>query len=125
MNGMIDLSLAKAQHSLWKIKLSSFLHGELEIKLTEFISHRDCLLGKWLYSTGLAKYESIPEMQSLETIHQELHAIASRIVEMKHLGQVDAAEVELAQIEPLSEKMLDLLNSVEQKVKHNLPRSNG
>lgn len=118
---MIDLSLAKAQHSLWKIKLSSFLHGKLEIKLTEFVSHRDCLLGKWLYSTGLAKYGSIPEMESLETMHQQLHAIASRIVEMKRLGQIDAAELELDHIEPLSEKLTDLLNSVERKVKQKLP----
>ncbi|MGK7901740.1 MAG: CZB domain-containing protein [Hormoscilla sp.] len=121
MNSMIDFSLAKAQHSLWKIKLRSFLHGQSEIQLTEFVSHRDCLLGKWLYATGLAKYGSIPEMQSLETIHQKLHVIASRIVEMKRLGQVDAAERELAQLEPLSEKIVDLLNSVEQKVKHKLP----
>lgn len=122
---MIDFSLAKAQHSLWKIKLRSFLHGDLEIKLTDFVSHRDCHLGKWLYATGLAKYGSIPEMQSLETRHQKLHAIASRIVEMKHLGEVDAAELELAQIELLSENIFDLLNSVEEKVKEKLQRSNG
>ena len=120
---MIDFSLAKAQHSLWKIKLSSFLHGELEIKLTDFVSHRGCHLGRWLCSTGVARYGSIPEMQSLEAMHRQLHAIA--IVEMKHLGEVNAAEVELAQIEPLSEKMVYLLNSVEQKVREKLPRSNG
>jgi len=153
---MIDFFLAKAQHSLWKIKLISFLHGELDIKLTDFVSHRDCRLGKWLYSTGMAEYGSIPEMQSLETLHQQLHAIASIILEMKHLvvsesahpvgrfrkrkspetkvsgnerlwtrGEVDAAELELAQIEPLSEKIVDSIDSVEQKVKQKLPRSNG
>ena len=42
---------------------------------------------------------------------------------MKHLGEVDAAELELAQIELLSENIVNLLNSVAKKVKQKLPQS--
>ncbi len=76
---------------------------------------------------------SLPELSSQGPRHTGDIEIASRILEMKNLGQVDAAELELAQnalraryaIEPLSENIVNLLNSVEEKVREKLPRSNG
>ena len=114
----IDLSLAKAQHELWNVKLSFFIEGEdEELPAASLVDYHSCYFGKWLYSKGLAEYGSLPEMETLEKVHQELHAVAKKVVELKLMGNVAAAKEEVIKLEPISKKIISLIESIEAKIK--------
>ena len=114
----IDLSLAKAQHELWNVKLSFFIEEENEeLPPASLVDYRSCYFGKWLYSKGLSEYGSLPEMETLEKVHQELHAIAKQVVELKLAGNVAAAKRELMKLEPISKKIISLIDSIEVQIK--------
>lgn len=114
----IDLSLAKAQHELWNVKLSFFIEGEdEELPAASLVDYRSCYFGKWLYSKGLSEYGSLPEMETLEKVHQELHAAAKQVVELKLAGNVAAAKEEIIKLEPISQQIISLMKSIEAKIK--------
>jgi methyl-accepting chemotaxis protein len=112
----IDFAVARVMHVAWKSGLRSFLDGKETLTEEQAVSHKDCDLGKWLYSEGMAKFGNLPEMKELEKVHVELHSIVKRVVQLKNSGNTPAAEQELARIESLSQKMFSLLIAIEQKV---------
>jgi len=115
--GKIDFAVARVMHVAWKSGLRAFLDGKESITEEQAVSHKDCDLGKWLYSDGMAQHGSMPEMQELEKVHVELHSIVRKVVQMKHSGDVPAAEQELKKMEPVSQKIFSLLVAIEQKIK--------
>ena len=115
--GKFDFAVARVMHIAWKSGLRSFLDGKESMTEDQAVSHKDCDLGKWLYSDGLAGYGTMPEMQELEKVHVELHSIIKKVVQFKHSGDISTAEKELAKIEPISQKIFSLLIAVEQKIK--------
>lgn len=114
---LMDFSLARLNHQIWKMRLKSFLDGKEELTEAEAGSHTECDLGQWLYSTGLKKFDQIPEMHQLEKAHAELHTKVKRIVKLKHTGQSDLAKQEFKAIVPISDQVISLLGVVERKVK--------
>lgn len=113
----LDFALARSRHLDWRTKLKSFLEGLGTLSEAEATSHKDCELGKWLYSQGLHKYGSAPSMKELEQRHAELHSIIRRIVQMKNAGDVDGADHEFKKVRPISDKVMGLLNEVEKQVR--------
>lgn len=114
--GKFDFAVARVMHIAWKSSLRSFLDGKESLTEEQAVSHKDCDLGKWLYSDGMASYGSMPEVQELEKIHTELHSIVKRTIEMKRSGDSSAAENELSKLEPISQKIFSLLVEIEKKV---------
>jgi methyl-accepting chemotaxis protein len=114
----IDFLIAQSKHLEWKFKLRSFLEGCAKWTLTEgqATSHKECELGRWLYSHGLEKYGGFPATRELERTHEELHSTIKRIVEMKHAGN-QAGERESSEVEPLSKKIIALLEQMEKQVR--------
>ncbi|MCG6552975.1 MAG: CZB domain-containing protein [Candidatus Magnetominusculus sp. LBB02] len=83
---------------------------------SQAVSHRDCDLGKWLYSKGIDKYGKLHEMQKLETIHEELHLTVKEIVALKNSGNTAGAEQSYLKIGPTSKEIINLLTAIEKKV---------
>jgi len=109
----LDLELAKSQHLRWKARLRGFLDGKETLTEQQVTSHRDCDLGKWLYSEGISRYGHLPEMQELERIHAELHDTVRRVVQLHRSGQKDSANREFMKIEPISQRIIQLLTHLE------------
>ena len=57
----LDFASARSKHLLWKSRLRDFLDGKGTLTMNEAISHKDCALGKWLYSSGLQQFGKLPE----------------------------------------------------------------
>jgi len=114
--GKFDFAVARVMHIAWKSSLRSFLDGKESMTEEQAVSHKDCDLGKWFYSEGMTLYSTIPEMQELEKVHIELHAIVKRVVQLKNSGDKSAAERELSKLESVSQKIFSLLVSIEQKI---------
>ncbi len=113
----IDFAETRSNHLLWKSRLRRFLDGEEAMSKDQTVSYRHCDLGKWLYSAGLEQYGQLQEMQQLEQVHKHLHEIIHRIVDLKHSGQTEQAEREFARVEPISQRIVSLLNAIEHHAK--------
>ena len=111
-----DFQTAIQAHIAWKARLRSFLDGKQSLSDKEAVSHHDCVLGKWYYGEGVGKYGHISEMKTLEKPHEELHKLIKTIVSLKQSGKTAEAEAEYQKIEPISNKIVNLLNQVKQQV---------
>jgi methyl-accepting chemotaxis protein len=110
-----DFLMAKQKHLSWKFRLRDFLDGRESLTLEQAVSYRDCDLGKWLYSVGFEKYKTYPEMQELEKVHMTLHETIRHIVELKHRGEDIKANDAFQTIEPISDKIIKLLDTISMK----------
>ncbi|MEE9493874.1 MAG: methyl-accepting chemotaxis protein [Gammaproteobacteria bacterium] len=113
----IDFSAAKQKHLSWRTRLRKFLAGDEAMSAEQAMSHKDCDLGKWIYATALDQFGSMPEMQELEKVHQDMHATIKKIVTLKNDGDVMAAQNEYEKIEPASAHVVGLLDDIERHVK--------
>jgi len=111
-----DFAVARIMHMVWKACLKEFLDGKGSLTLEQAVSHKECDLGKWLYSEGLDKYGKIPEMKELEKVHIELHAITKKVVQLKDSGDASAAKKEYVKMDNLSSKIFSLLVTIEKKI---------
>jgi methyl-accepting chemotaxis protein len=110
-----DFLMAKQKHLSWKFRLRDFLDGRESLTLAQATSYRDCDLGKWLYAEGFEKYKQFGEMAELEKVHMTLHETIHKIVQLKHDGNVVLANDVYKQIEPISDRIIKLLDLISQK----------
>lgn len=111
-----DFVNAKLKHSAWKSKMRSFLNGTVPMSQTEAVSHRDCELGKWIYSDGMKQFGSEAEFQELEKVHQQMHAQVSGIIAKKNAGDTAAAEAEFTALSTSSGQIMGLLDTMDNKM---------
>lgn len=112
----LDFTMARFEHLEWKRKLKSSLEDAGEASEWMAISHKDCELGKWLYSCGLQKYDHFPLILELERTHEELHSIAKSILAKRDSGDRIGAKEEFSKMAPISEKVIALLMELEKQV---------
>ena len=112
----LDFSAAKSAHLAWKARLRSFLDGDASLTQEEVVSHHDCVLGKWYYSEGLKRYGDISEMQQIEQPHKTMHQLIGEIVKLKENGKIDESEQLFAEIDPLSQQIIQKLSEVERVI---------
>jgi hypothetical protein len=79
-------------------------------------SHKACDVGKWLYSVGMKKYGTMPEMQELEKIHVELHSTVKNILMLKQSGKILDQEEESVKLDKILRKIMFLLVDIEEKL---------
>ncbi len=113
----LDFATAKLKHMSWKLKLRDFLDGKPGLTAAQATGHHDCDLGKWLYSDGLKRYASVPEMKELEKVHETLHKTIKTIVDLRTGGKLREAEDEFKKVEGVSRKIVDLLSVIEAATK--------
>jgi methyl-accepting chemotaxis protein len=111
-----DFAVARIMHMSWKISFREYLDGKRSVPLEQSVSHKDCYLGKWLYSEGIETYGKIPEMQELEKVHTELHATMGKILQRKNSGDDSGAEDEYKKLEEMSQKIFSLLVTIEKQI---------
>ena len=113
-----DFFAARTAHLAWRQRIRDFLDGARGLTHEEAVSHRDCALGRWLYSEGLAQYGHIGDMQSMAKQHEMLHAAIREIIDLKNYGNRARAEARYRDIENMSARIVSLLKSVERQVSH-------
>jgi methyl-accepting chemotaxis protein len=111
-----DFTDIRLKHIAWRVKLNDFLEGKPSMTEEEATSHKACDVGKWLYSKGMTKYGTMPEIQELEKIHVELHSTVKNIMSLK-LSEHSSAEREgLERLDKILRKIMFLLVDIEQKL---------
>ena len=115
-NRDFDFDAAISGHLAWKARLRSFLDGQTTLTREQAVSHQHCVLSKWYYAEGLANYGAMRSMRDIEAPHQELHATSARIVEAKQSGREAEAEGLYTAIEPLSKRIVGLLQDTRRQL---------
>ncbi len=105
----LNLPLIKMQHEMWKNKLITLLNGG---KMPLAVSHRDCDLGKWLYSGGFETYGNLPEMRKLEQEHHRFHDRVHRIIELHQAGKAKEAWAVYESLKTQSAELMALIDAL-------------
>jgi len=111
-----DFTDIRLQHVTWRVKLNDFLDGKPSMTEEQATSHKACDVGKWLYSVGMKKYGTMPEIQELEKIHVELHATVKNIIMLKQSGKILDQEEESVKLDKILRKIMFLLVDIEEKL---------
>jgi methyl-accepting chemotaxis protein len=114
--GKTDFTDIRLKHISWRVKLNDFLEGKPGMTEEQAISHETCDVGKWLYSEGMKKYGTMPEIQELEKIHFALHSTVKNIIALKLSGNIFAEKEELEKLDKILRKIMFLLVDIEQKL---------
>jgi len=113
VSGSVDFARVKMAHRSWRLKLRSFLDDRENIDPAGLASHRDCELGKWIYSAGMGEFGHLREMVELEKKHKDMHALVKGVVELKHAGKVDDAEQGFSGVCDAADEVVSLITRVE------------
>ncbi|MFA5530831.1 MAG: CZB domain-containing protein [Thiohalomonadaceae bacterium] len=94
----IDFFTAIEAHVRWKIRLEAYIAGTSEEKLDPDTVARDdqCALGKWIHSSGGARFGSHPKFPELRDIHAQFHRCAGEVIRAIDRGEIDTARESLA-----------------------------
>lgn len=114
----IDLALENNNHLSLKNNLHSFVTGESAKNGSMNCYHYDCSLGKWLYSTGISTYKSIPEIHQLERIHAEMHYRVNDLMLESKKGRTEKSIEAYRKIEEITRQLSDLLKLVKEKIEN-------
>ncbi|HXH98855.1 MAG TPA: ATP-binding protein [Sphingobacteriaceae bacterium] len=117
-NLLLDFEQAKSKHLLFKSRLRSILY-DISVDESPVLSHHECAVGQWIYNHALKAYGHIPEMQTLEKVHADIHSSAKRLVELHKAGKTQEAKDGLSEMEAIADNLVDLLTTIEQKIDAN------
>jgi chemotaxis protein histidine kinase CheA len=112
---ILDLAGARSKHQLWKSKLRESLDGKGTMTAAQASAYKDCVLGRWLYSSGLGEFGDVPETEQLVNVHQRFHEAAREAISSKASGDTARFEKELARVESLSHQVVALLTLLEDR----------
>jgi len=107
------IQLAKSDHMLWKKRLIDMILGRGEIREEEVTDHHQCRLGKWYDTAGQEHYGHAPGFTQLATPHADVHKLAKSAVAKFNNGDKAGAVADVEAIGPLSDKVVDLLTTLE------------
>lgn len=80
-------------HVRWKVRLEAYIGGTSDEQLDADVVCRDdqCMLGKWIYGPGGAKFGEHPKFPGLRDTHREFHRCAGDVIRKVDAGETDAA----------------------------------
>ncbi len=113
---LFDLENAKTAHKVWRLRFKKFIEGKEDIDPSEFVSHRDCKLGKWIYSDGLKEFGEMIEFKRLEAFHKEFHEIAKSIIYDVKSGRNANIEMKFEKLDKLTDEVLRSIDELKKVV---------
>jgi len=88
-----DVGKVKTMHLAWRSRLESVIGGHLSLRPEEVASHHECSFGKWYDGEGSRLLGKLPEFQEVGRYHEQIHALARKIVAQAQEGQ-DAGDIQ-------------------------------
>ena len=113
----VNFAAIRFKHLQWKSRLRGFIEGDTTISASEAVSDHECALGQWYFGEGMRNFGDMEAMQEIEEPHRRMHQLVERIIALVHEGDTSGARELLGQLAPESERVVDLLHSVEDQVR--------
>jgi methyl-accepting chemotaxis protein len=106
------ITLAKADHVMWKRRLVAMAAGRVKLKADELADHRSCRLGRWYYGEGSTPFRCEPAFRELEAPHQAVHEHGKAAARLFAEGRTEEALAAIAKVEAASAEVLRLLDAL-------------
>ncbi len=107
----------KQAHLKWVERVEKMVYEGVMIPRNELVSHKDCALGQWYYSVGMATLGHLQSFKDLEPLHARLHQIASLAVDAMEKGDKTTAESLLAEMRGISQQIVAGLDRLAEEAK--------
>ncbi len=104
----------KQAHLKWVERVEKMVHEGVMIPRSELVSHRQCALGQWYYTTGQATLGHLNEFRAIEPPHARLHQTAAQAVEAMEAGDKARAEQLLNELRAISREIVSHLDALYQ-----------
>jgi len=115
--GDFEFARARQAHRAWKGLIHAYIENmDVEMNKDAATDHTRCGLGAWFYGAEGQSYSHLPEMQTVEKHHIELHACISRIINAHDLADDETVGDELKKLDGLSEAVIQALVHAEKAV---------
>ncbi|GAB3235781.1 hypothetical protein GCM10027346_25790 [Hymenobacter seoulensis] len=111
-----EFDSVSVKHLLFKSKVRSFLYGS-NIDEAPIRDAQVCAFGQWITQRALVDFRHLPESRELDHVHQQIHAVANRLMDMKLKGQQEEAIAGLSEINTLADRITRLLRTMEEKLR--------
>ncbi len=86
-----DILMIKQQHLAWFHRILEGISNPDSLTNTTVNSSSECYFGKWFYGDG-KKFADLPVYREIEQVHEQVHTIASEIVEKVKNGDIQNAK---------------------------------
>ncbi len=96
----------KQAHLKWVERVEKMVYEGVMIPRNELVSHKNCALGQWYYSVGMATLGHLQSFKDIEPLHARLHQIASLAVDAMEKGDKTTAESLLAEMRGISQQIV-------------------
>ena len=106
----LPLLVAGTEHRAWVAAVVSHLRGEL--KTAPPLNQHQCRFGRWLDTDGRARHGAQPPFQVIEALHQQVHALAVALCELRAQGRNLEALAGLEEIHGLRDAVLEQLKTL-------------
>lgn len=107
-----DFLPIKLAHISWKISLRAFLRGEKAIDRNQVVSHKECVLGRWMLSDG-QKYEHLAQFKQLDKVHEIMHSKIREIIILQESNEKSKILKLMKVFEESSDTVLSLIDEIE------------
>ena len=111
-DNLAQLLRAKSTHSLWKVKVRSYLNGYLKLDSKSASDHHHCPFGQWLDQTNLNELFSSHEIAEIIKIHKQLHQSVHKIISSKEKNDLVPAEKEYQLLISYSDNVVALIDKL-------------
>ena len=110
----LDFQQLRIKHILYKSKVRSVLYGGV---YDETFFSRAGPIHQWFSTVGSVRYSHEPELHELVTVHQELNNTAHQLFSLYKGGKIDQAHEGMKSVEMTSDRFLQLLARMENRLK--------
>ena len=105
---VLPVLYAMVDHRAWVLALGRYLRGEQDLLPPQ--DQQQCRFGHWLHHEGMQHYASHPVMPVMLQLHQQIHAEATRLLDLYVAGDHQGARDGLHVVENLRDRLLEQLN---------------
>ena len=106
----LPLLFARVEHRAWLKAMEHHLKGERDTPPQ--LDHRQCHFGQWLAKEGLVRHGTHALFATIDTLHQQAHAMASAVHKLHIGGEGAAARERMDVLHGISETLLDTLTGL-------------
>ncbi|RME98636.1 MAG: hypothetical protein D6768_16870, partial [Chloroflexi bacterium] len=116
-----QIELFKRGHLRWTRQLEQMMAGQVVLHQENLNDHTECTMGQWYYNRGKADFGNLPEFTAIEQPHIKIHRLVHQVVAAHNRGDQATAGRLATEVEQLSHQIVDLLNTLEQKINVSTP----
>ena len=108
---LFQIGEIKAAHFKWKMKLSSFIAGYVEMAEEDVVDHHQCAFGKW-YENVPDSVRNIPVFAEIGLHHEAVHTKIREVVVLQNQQNSSAAKQKLGEFEDERKKLFQNLDEL-------------